>query len=72
MPNPACQLDSECLGEPPNLAGNDPETNDDEAADPCGRACTDKGVSKAELVDRNAKPDHYKARKKGQGTDTIQ
>jgi hypothetical protein len=65
-------LYSQCLGKPPDLPRHNPKAYDNQAAHSGSRAGADKRVSKAELVDRNAKSDHPETRKKGKEPDTIQ
>jgi hypothetical protein len=47
------------------LPGYHTKSNNDQASDGRRCTCTDERVSKAELVDRNTKPDHDEPRKKG-------
>jgi mono/diheme cytochrome c family protein len=63
---------SQRLGDPPQLTGNDPETEQNQAADNGGRAGTDERISETEFVDRNTKSDHHQACKQGKRTDAIQ
>jgi hypothetical protein len=65
-------LHSQRLCQPADLSGQDPQTDDNEAAHCSGRAGADESISEAEFVDRDAKPDHHQARKKGKDPDTIQ
>jgi hypothetical protein len=60
------------LGDPPQLAGDDPETEQNQTADNGGCAGTDERISEAEFVDRNTKSDHHQACKQGKRTDAIQ
>jgi len=48
------------------------EPNNDQAANGSRRSGTDKGVSEAEFVDRNAKSDHHDAHHDGSGANAIQ
>jgi len=65
-------LHGQRLCKPAYLSGQDPQTDDDEAADCSGSAGANESISEAEFVDRDAKPNHHKARKKGKDPDTIQ
>src|SRR5215510_11388260 len=65
-------LHGQSLCKPAHLPSQDAETDDDKAAHCSGGAGADERISEAEFVDRDAKPDHHKACKKGKDPDTMQ